>query len=158
MSVRRIRPRTHFGGFQSFIINSNISATAIQTNASVRTFGNYTVTLNGFGANPGYDDRLRGTPVNSGAFSQSLLLRDVIFSPGDGLDVTVDGLNPLEEYRVTVWAFDSGSTGGDALLRLEFKTMLWLRTVTFLQEAILPPLTPSINSASTLWPISQDKL
>jgi Concanavalin A-like lectin/glucanases superfamily/Immunoglobulin I-set domain len=110
---RATDPATYtFVGFQSFIINSNISATAIQTNASVRTFGNYTVTLNGFGNNPGYDDRLRGTPVNGGAFSQSLLLRDVIFSPGDGLDITIDGFTPNDEYKVTIWAFDSGSTAG----------------------------------------------
>jgi hypothetical protein len=103
-----------FPGFQSFIISSNGGVAAIQTTPTTRTFGPFTVTLANSGG-PGYDDRLRGTPVNSGAFTDSLLLRDFVFSREQtgtsGLDVTVEGLTPDAFYRVTIWSFDTGSGG-----------------------------------------------
>ena len=64
-------------GFTSFVINSNVSVTTIQTQATVRVFGGITVTVSNT-APFGYDDRLRTVPVNSGAFTESLLLRDVL--------------------------------------------------------------------------------
>src|SRR6185436_16622519 len=76
-----------YPGFTAFLIDSNISATAKQTNASVRTIGGITVSLSGSGTDPGYDDRVRTTPVDAGAFTQSQLLRDFIFSA----DTTVNG-------------------------------------------------------------------
>ena len=101
-------------GFVSFLINSNVSSTAVQTQATTRVFGAISVTVSNT-APLGYDDRLRTTPVNSGAFTDSLLLRDFIFSREDtatgGLDVTIGGLAPNQAYRLTVWSFDSGSTG-----------------------------------------------
>ena len=102
-------------GFHSFLIASNISATAIQTGALIRTFGTYTVTVSGSGANPGYDDRQRTTPVNGGGLTSAQIYRDFIFSPDSGtggLNVTVDGLTPNQAYRVTGWTFDQGTTGG----------------------------------------------
>ncbi len=101
-------------GFSSFVINSNVSSTAIQTQATARVFGTITVTLSN--TSPyGYDDRLRNTPVNSGAFTESLLLRDMIISQDGtgtgGLDITVGGLTPNNPHRLTVWSFDGQSSG-----------------------------------------------
>lgn len=102
-------------GFTSFVINSNISTSAIETQAVTRAYGNITVTVSNT-APYGYDDRLRDTPVNSGALTESLLLRDFIFSRDDtgsgGLDITLTGLTPNLAHRFTVWSFDTGS-GGD---------------------------------------------
>src|ERR1043166_442564 len=108
---------TH-AGFNSFLIASNVSATAIQTGALARTFGALTVTVSGSGSNPGYDDRLRTAaqgPPNAGTFDQTLLLRDFIFSQdtaSGGLNLTVDGLTPNQVYQATIWSFDSQTTGG----------------------------------------------
>jgi hypothetical protein len=102
-------------GFSSFVINSNVSATAIQTQATVRVFGAITVTVSNT-APYGYDDRLRTTPVNSGAFTESLLLRDFLFSQDNfgtgGLDVGISGLAANLPHRVTVWSFDGQSGAG----------------------------------------------
>ena len=101
-------------GFASFVINSNVSSTTIQTQATTRVYGSISVTISNT-APLGYDDRLRTTPVNSGAFTDSLLLRDFIMSRNDtgtgGLDVTINGLTPNQAYGFTVWSFDTGSTG-----------------------------------------------
>jgi hypothetical protein len=101
-------------GFVSFVINSNISSTTIQTQATTRVFGGLTVTISNT-APFGYDDRLRSTPINSGAFTDSLLFRDFIFSRDDtgtgGLDTTIAGLVAGRSYRLTLWSFDSGSQG-----------------------------------------------
>ena len=101
-------------GFDSFIIGTVGSSTLIQTAATVRTFGTYTVTISGNGVNPGYDDRLRTTPTNSAALSHAPIYRDFIFSPdtgAGGLNATVAGLVPNQAYRVTIWSFDQGNTG-----------------------------------------------
>ena len=101
-------------GFSSFLIDSVGSANAIQTAPTVRTFGAITVTLAGAGATTGYDDRLRATPLNSGAFTQGLLLRDFVFSRdvgNGGLDITIDGLTANQFYKATIWSFDTSSGG-----------------------------------------------
>lgn len=102
-------------GFQSFVINSNISVTTIQTQATTRVFGAYTVTVSNT-APLGYDDRHRLTPLNSGSFTDSLLLRDFIFSRETtgtgGLDATISGLASNAPLQITLWSFDTGSTGG----------------------------------------------
>ncbi len=99
-------------GFVSFVINSNISTSAIETQAVTRVYGGISVTVSNT-APYGYDDRLRDAPVNGGAFTESLLLRDFIFSRDDsgtgGLDVWLAGLTPHQAYRFTIWSFDSGS-------------------------------------------------
>ncbi|HEX5221315.1 MAG TPA: lamin tail domain-containing protein [Verrucomicrobiae bacterium] len=101
-------------GFSSFVINSNGSATAIQMLPTTRVFGGITVTVSGTGS-VGYDDRLRPAPTDSGAFTESLLLRDFLFSQDNsgtnGLDLTIAGLTPNRKHRFTVWGFDSGSSG-----------------------------------------------
>jgi hypothetical protein len=104
-----------YPGFTSFLIDSVGTATAIQTNPTVRTVGAFTVTLSGLGANNGYDDRLRGTPTNSGALTTGDIYRDFVFSRDNtgngGLDLRVAGLTPNGQYQVSVWSFDSGSPG-----------------------------------------------
>jgi hypothetical protein len=101
-------------GFTSFVINSNVSATAIQTQATVRVIGGVTVSIVNT-APHGYDDRLRNSPNNSGAFTESLLLRDFIFSLDNsgtgGLNVSLSGLTPNAPHRLTVWSFDGQSSG-----------------------------------------------
>lgn len=99
-------------GFQSFVISSNGSVTTTQTTPTTRTFGAYTVTVANSGT-PGYNDRLRTGPANSGAFTESLLLRDFVFSleatGTSGLDVTISNLAASTTYRVTLWSFDVSS-------------------------------------------------
>ena len=101
-------------GFSSFIINSNDSVTAIQTAPTVRTFGGVTVTLSNTPPN-GYDDRVRATPTNKNAFTQSALLRDHVMSReltgSGGLDFVVSGLASNQPHQVSVWSYDTGSTG-----------------------------------------------
>src|SRR4029077_17042246 len=62
-----------------------------------------------------YDDRLRPVPANSGAFTESFLLRDFVFSQDNtgtgGLDISVTGLGANLPHRFTVWSFDGQSTG-----------------------------------------------
>ncbi|HEU0008470.1 MAG TPA: chitobiase/beta-hexosaminidase C-terminal domain-containing protein, partial [Verrucomicrobiae bacterium] len=101
-------------GFQPFVIHSNLSSAAVQTQATTRVYGSYAITVSNT-APLGYDDRLRATPVNSGALTESLLLRDFIFSRDDtgigGLDVSLSGLAANRTHRLTIWSFDSGSPG-----------------------------------------------
>jgi hypothetical protein len=98
-------------GFTSFVIHSNVSSTAVQTQATTRVFGGLSVTISN--TTPfGYNDVLRPAPTNSGAFGQSLLLRDYVFSQDrtgtGGLDVTIEGLAPNQPHRLTIWSFDVG--------------------------------------------------
>ena len=84
-----------------------------QTNATVRTYGAYTVTLTGNGTDPGYVDRLRATPTNNTVFTQAQLLQDFVFSQdtsaNGGLNVTIAGLTPGQVYGITIWSYDTGS-------------------------------------------------
>jgi hypothetical protein len=101
-------------GFTSFVINSNVSATAIQTQATTRVIGGITITVSNT-LPLGYDDRSRGAPANSGAFTESLLLRDFLLSQDNsstgGLNITLTGLAANEPHRFTVWSFDGESFG-----------------------------------------------
>lgn len=101
-------------GFQPFVIGSDGGAAAIQSNPVTRTFGGYTMTLSRSGAD-GFDDRLRATPVDSGAFTQSRLLRDFVFSRDQtgtsGLDVRLSGFPASVPVEVTLWSFDTSSAG-----------------------------------------------
>lgn len=100
-------------GFTSFIINSNVSSTAIQTQATVRVVSGVTITLSNTAPN-GYDDRLRGAPLDGGAFTESLLLRDFVSSQttsgSGGLDVTLSGLLANQLYRFTIWSYEGAAT------------------------------------------------
>src|SRR6185503_15220693 len=101
-------------GFQSFFIGTS-DGTGLQTNASTAVFGAFSVTISGNGSNPGYDDRLRSFPADSSDFTQSLLLRDFVFSPSTatagGLNVIVQGLSANRVFQVTVWSYDDTSSG-----------------------------------------------
>jgi hypothetical protein len=100
-------------GFTPFLIDSVGGATAIQTGDSVHP--SLPVTLQNVGpTSAGYDDRVRATPTNSGAFTQTELMRDFVFSRQGvnlGLNVHVTGLVPFGVYQGSIWSFDSGSTG-----------------------------------------------
>ncbi|WCJ60185.1 lamin tail domain-containing protein [Fontisphaera persica] len=101
-------------GFESFVINSNTSATAAQSAPTVRWFGNLQVTLSNTPPD-NYDDRLRSQPVNSGTFTLSALLRDFVFSGSrtnqGGLDLTISGLPANQACEVTLWSYDNSSPG-----------------------------------------------
>jgi len=94
-------------GFSEFLLDGSGAVT--------RTIGAQTLTLTPAGTST-FDDRARSTPVNSGAFTQEMLLRDFVFAIGtaatDGLDLLIQGLGAGELYEVTLWAFDTGSPGG----------------------------------------------
>ncbi|WP_442484568.1 lamin tail domain-containing protein [Aeoliella sp. SH292] len=98
-------------GFSSFVVGSG---NEIQTSSITRSYGALDVTLSDVGG-AGYQDRHRnGNPANSGDFTDSLLLTDFVFS-GDqtgtgGLDVSIAGLTPGEQYTLTLWSFDTGSS------------------------------------------------
>jgi hypothetical protein len=98
-------------GFSSFVMGGT---TNIETAPVTRSFGGINVTLSD-ASGLGYDDRRRTTPMNTGAFTDGLLLQDFVFSRANtgtgGLDVTIDGLVPGDTYTLTVWSYDSGSTG-----------------------------------------------
>jgi len=100
--------------FSSFLIQSNVNNVTIQTQATTRVFSGISVAVSNTSPQ-GYDDRLRSTPVNSGAFTESLLLRDFVMSTDSigtgGLDVAIGGLPANSGHRLTVWSFDSGSLG-----------------------------------------------
>ncbi len=100
-------------GFQEFLLTGAFTGTGAtanpQSTASVRTFGAYTVTLSPVGTT--VDDRLRSVPGNSGAFTESPILRDFVFATtSGGMDVTVAGLTAGTTYLVEVWSFDGAST------------------------------------------------
>lgn len=100
---------TTHAGFTPFLINSNLSSSAIQTQATVRVFGAISLTISNT-APYGYDDRWRAAPLNNGDFTESLLLRDFVFSRAQtgtgGLDFWIAGLAAHRAHRFTVWSFD----------------------------------------------------
>jgi len=90
-----------------------LSLTAAGLGPFNRSFGGAEVTLTGVGVS--LDSRLRATPVNNGPFTEERLLRDFIFArdttPDTGMDIAVEFLEPNTSYAVTLWSFDTGSTG-----------------------------------------------
>lgn len=107
-------PTNTLAGFQTFVIASNVSVVAVQTQATVRTYGAFSITLSN--TSPfGYSDRLRNTPVDSAGNTNAPLLRDFVFSQDlnttGGLDITLAGLASNALHRMTIWSFDSGSGG-----------------------------------------------
>lgn len=97
-------------GFTAFLIDSNISISALQSNETVRTIGSYRVRIWGNGRNPGCGDRFHALPTNQGAFTESQLLRDCVWSPdtttNGGLNVRIENLPATNRFLVTVWSFD----------------------------------------------------
>jgi hypothetical protein len=100
---------TH-AGFTSFMISSNVSETSPQTNATIRTIGTNRVTLWGNGLLRGYQDRSHAQPTNQAGFTESLLLRDGVYSvdttTNGGLNVLIENLPRSYRVQVTVWSFD----------------------------------------------------
>jgi hypothetical protein len=79
------------------------------------SFGGADVTLTAIGTT--MESRKRLTPVNGGAFTEERLLQDFVFTRDaaidQGLDIAVDFMEPNTPYRVSVWSFDTGSTGNN---------------------------------------------
>jgi hypothetical protein len=97
-------------GFHSFIIDG---PAGIETFPVIHFFGDIKVTFSG-STFAGFDDRKRATPVNAGAFTEEKLLQDFIFSReplGEGFDILIEPLPPNQTFHVTIWSFDTGSTG-----------------------------------------------
>lgn len=94
-------------GFQSFSLPS------IGLGPFSRSYGGAEVSLTGVGVS--LESRLRGTPANNGLFTEERLLRDFVFArdttPETGIDIAVQFLEPNTSYAVTLWSFDTGSTG-----------------------------------------------
>src|SRR5690606_5260804 len=101
-------------GFQPFVLNGGPE---VQTDPTTRLFGDIDVTVSDASGGEGFQDRHRsGGPGNLGAFTESQLLSDFIFSNNRdslGLDVTIGGLLPGEVYTLTAWSYDEGSGGSD---------------------------------------------
>ena len=92
-------------GFSEFLLSGAEGAAQAST---TRAFGAQTVTLAAVGTT--LDDRLRATPTNSGAFTESLLARDFVFATTTGgMDITVAGLTAGVTYMLEVWCFDQGN-------------------------------------------------
>ena len=98
-------------GFSSFLITSNVSISAFQTNETVRMFGTNRVHIWGNGLNRGYGDRYHTLPTNQGAFTESQLLRDCVYSPdattNGGLNIQIENLPSSNRFLVTIWSFDA---------------------------------------------------
>ena len=98
-------------GFSSFVLDGS---TEIWTAPVSRSFGPFTVTVSST-AGIGFDDRYRTAPTDGGALTESLLLRDFIFSREnagtEGLTVQISGLEADAEYAVILWSYDNGSPG-----------------------------------------------
>jgi hypothetical protein len=95
-------------GFLSFAIPSTGGVGPF-----TRSYGGADLTLLGVGA--GLSSRRRNTPVNGGAFTDEQLLRDFVFAADNaldqGMDISIEFLQPNTPFAVTLWSFDSGSTG-----------------------------------------------
>jgi hypothetical protein len=91
---------------------AGFSAMTLSNNPS--TFNGITVALSSLGGAT-LDDRDRTTPVRSATLTQDQLYDDFVFAAGqtngNGLRITISGLRPNQDYQVTIWSFDSTSTG-----------------------------------------------
>ncbi len=94
-------------GFSTYVLSDN-----------TLTIGGYTVDINP-SSGAALDDVHRMTPVNAGALTLGALYRDSVFAAGDnttnfyrvGMDTVIGGLTAGKKYTLTVWGYDSGSTG-----------------------------------------------
>jgi hypothetical protein len=97
-------------GFSEFTLTGADGTTPTTTS---RAFGTYTAVVTSVGGT--LDDRPRTTPTNSGPFTDSLLVKDFVFtssvSAGQGVDLRVQGLTANQTYLVELWSFDTGSPG-----------------------------------------------
>lgn len=108
-------------GFGEFLLPAATGGTV--------TYGDVDVTLTS-PTDKVLNDRHRATPTDSGAFTQQELLRDFVFDSGtttdDGLDILVGGLEADGLYEVTLWSFDTGSTGS--------RTSVWYANGILVEE------------------------
>ena len=100
-------------GFQPFTMGA---ASGAQSTATMRSYGSTNVTVSSVPSGINYDDRFRLTPANNGVLTTEDIYRDFIFSAynavlTNGLDILIAGLSAGQGFQVTVWSFDSGSTG-----------------------------------------------
>jgi hypothetical protein len=96
--------------FDAFVL----SAGGFQSGTTLR-YGSVMISLSPLGGN-GLDDRRRTSPVNAGDFTAAALLQDFVFNDGatinnTGLSVKIQGLASNQSHTITIWSFDSGSTG-----------------------------------------------
>lgn len=94
-------------GFSSFALS------VVDPGPVTRVFGGTEITLTGVGLN--LDTRKRTTPTNGVDFTEERLLQDFVFVrdtvDAPGMDVAVEFLEANRLYTVTIWSFDSVSTG-----------------------------------------------
>lgn len=94
-------------GFEAF------SLPAFGAGPFTRSYGGADVTLTGIGAN--LESRRRTTPTAGGLFTEEQLLRDFVLArdttPDTGMDIALEFLEPNTSYGISLWSFDTGSTG-----------------------------------------------
>jgi hypothetical protein len=102
-------PANTESGFSPFAIP------AIGTGPFTTSYGGADVTLTAIGTT--MESRKRTTPVNAGLFTEERLLQDFVFTrdatADQGLDIAVEFMEPSTPYRVSIWSFDTGSTGNN---------------------------------------------
>jgi hypothetical protein len=102
-------PATTEPGFSSFAL-----PIAAGPGPFTRAFGGPEVTLSAIGG-ISMQSRRRPLPVNAGAFTEERLLQDFVFSPdtvaGQGLDISINFLEPNQTYMLTIWSFDNVNSG-----------------------------------------------
>lgn len=100
-------------GFNSFILTGTGGTTAPTT----YVYGGVETTLTSVGGAP-LDTRKRGAPTNSDTFTTAQLFDDFVFanqsSGQNGLAVTFKYLDTNQTYNVTIYSYDSASTGSRA--------------------------------------------
>jgi hypothetical protein len=101
--------------FDPFIIGSVGGSTAIQFGTNSLSYGSITVSISDL-LGLGCDDRKRSTPMTNGAFTEAQLLQDFVFGQNsanvsNGLNIRIQGLASNRACQVTIWSFDSGSSG-----------------------------------------------
>ncbi len=145
-------------GFSSFVLTGT---SAVVTAPVTQTVGGYSVTLAPFDdmmdentntagvqdAAGAIDDRDRATPTNSGLLTYAQIYDDFVFAGGTtgftgGMDLTVSGgaLLPSTPYRVSIYAFDTGSTAAPVP-----RTALW----TDANNSNAPVLITSFDGAAS---------
>jgi hypothetical protein len=107
-------------GFEAFAGTTDEAATTVLTN----TYGSRTVTITAVG---GTTLRSRDRAAAGGGGDFNPLFRDFIYTDnsdldGEGMDVTITGLEPLTYYPVTLWSWDPTSAGSPA----EGRRSTWL--------------------------------
>jgi hypothetical protein len=102
-------PATTEPGFSSFALDATSTPGPV-----TRFYGGAEVTVAAVGG-INLQSRRRATPTNSAGFTEEKLLSDFVFasdgSPGQGLDVVLDFLDPDTTYAVTLWSYDNVSAG-----------------------------------------------